>query len=386
MTAERVVNNDVTGILKPADGGFIPPVPEEDIERYLYERYTDQGGSWKRKLYYAMKPMLPRPVQIALRRRYVSVQAQSAFPAWPIEPVVVNAVNAFKKRQVDVQGVLHWLGYWPKGYRFAFVLTHDVEWDSGLRRAPDLAAIEQSLGFSSSWNLVPERYPIDWSIVDKLRAQGSEIGLHGLKHDGRLFQSRRMFDRRMEKINGYARDWKATGFRSPSTLRNVDWMKTMQFDYDSTFPDTDPYEPQPGGCCSIWPYFLGSMVELPMTMPQDHTLFEILKQTDIGIWKQKAEWLAEQGGIVVINVHPDYMLTDERLRFFEEFLRMMKTMPGMWHVLPKDAAQWWRERHATGLRIQDGVPVLSGPGAARAVVMRTELRNWEYADRTCATA
>jgi len=281
MNAPDEVRGGIIDILKPLEGDFTPPLGEEDIDRYLFERYIEQGGSWKRKLYYAVKPLVPRAVQIALRRRYLETQAQTTFPSWPIEPVVVNTLQAFKRRQLAARSAFHWIGFWPKGYHFACVITHDVEWDTGLRRAPDLLRLEQTLGFHSSWNLVPERYPIDMSIVEDLRAHGSEIGIHGLRHDGRLFQSLSLFRTRMEKINAYARDWKAVGFRSPSTLRNADWMTEMSFVYDSSFPDTDPYEPQPGGCCTIWPYFLGKMVELPMTMPQDHTLFEIHQMTDI---------------------------------------------------------------------------------------------------------
>jgi hypothetical protein len=386
MIPTNSVRGGVIDILNPVVGDSLVPLASEHIDRYLFERYVNQGGSWKRKLYYAMKPLLPRPVQIALRRRYVKIQAQAGFPAWPIEPIVVDTVRSLKRRHLDAQRCFHWIGYWPKGHRFAFVITHDVEWDSGLRRAPVLTALERSMGFCSSWNLVPERYPVDWSIVEHLREQGCEIGIHGLKHDGRLFQSRRVFEKRMKKIYEYADAWKASGFRSPSTLRNAEWMAEMRFAYDSSFPDTDPYEPQPGGCCTIWPYFLGAMVELPMTMPQDHTLFEILSMTDISTWRQKAEWIAEHGGIVVVNVHPDYMLTDGRLKLFEDLLRFMKTMPGMWHVLPREAAEWWRERHATQLQIVNGTPVLVGPAAHRAVIVRTELRDGRCVDVPCDPA
>jgi hypothetical protein len=372
-------HSTLTALLKPP-AGTLPLDEGEGIARYLYEQYVDTTGGWKRKLYYALKPVIPRPIQIALRRRYVAVQAAATFPAWPVESVIVDAADAALRKRLAVEPVLHRIGFWPKGFRFAFVITHDVEWDAGLRRAPDLAAVERSLGFISSWNLVPERYPIDWSIVERLRNEGNEIGIHGLKHDGKLFQSRGTFDRRMKKIDEYARTWGAQGFRSPSTLRNASWMAAMRFAYDSSFPDTDPYEPQPGGCCTIWPYFLGSMVELPMTMPQDHTLFEILKHTDIDTWKKKAEWIAHHGGIVVVNVHPDYMLTDDRLRHFEELLRFMKTLQGMWHVLPREAAEWWRARHATELRVEEGVPVMSGPAAGRASIVRTEIREGKRSD------
>ena len=226
------------------------------------------------------------------------VQAETTFPAWPVEPLLVTKVDAYlRATSAGRMPKCHRIAYWPGNARAAFVITHDVEWDAGLRRAPALAALEKELGFTSCWNLVPERYPIDWGIVDELRKGGFEIGIHGLKHDGKLFQSRSLFSQRLQAIHEYARSWGAEGFRSPSTLRNAEWMTAMQFKYDSSFPDTDPYEPQTGGCCSIWPYFLGSMVELPLTLPQDHTLFEILQHRDIGVWKEKMEWLLLHGGV-----------------------------------------------------------------------------------------
>ena len=59
--------------------------------------------------------------------------------------------------------------------------------------------------------------------------------------------------------------------------RNADWMPELGCLYDSSFPDTYPFEPQAGGCCSIFPFFLGDLVELPITLVQDHTMWEILR-------------------------------------------------------------------------------------------------------------
>jgi hypothetical protein len=116
--------------------------------------------------------------------------------------------------------------------------------------------------------------------------------------------------------------------------------------YDSSFPDTDPFEPQPGGCCSILPYFLGDVVELPITLAQDHTLFEILREPDISLWRDKATWIAEHGGLVNVVVHPDYLLDDDRLRRYEELLAFLTSMEGGWHALPREVASWWRRRAA----------------------------------------
>lgn len=362
-------------LLKVSAGIPEPPQLSPPIEEYLYERYVQDTHGWKRRVYYALKPVIPRTIQLALRQRFTAVQAAAAFPAWPIEPVLTKAIDTYLRSLLQHAAEVPRLSFWPDGNRFAFALTHDVEMDAGLRRAPALAALEQKLGFVSSWNLVPERYPIDWQIVDRLRADGFEIGVHGLKHDGRLFHSRAVYEKRLAKIHAYARQWGASGFRSPSTLRNAAWMTELKFEYDSSFPDTDPYEPQAGGCCSIWPYFIGEVVELPLTMPQDHTLFEILNQHDISTWREKVEWIASHGGLVVLNVHPDYMLESARFAFYEEFLHFMKSQNGMWHVRPREISRWWRDRNRSEIRDTGIGLMVEGPAAARASIVRHVLRD-----------
>ncbi|MEI6336468.1 MAG: hypothetical protein WCS87_18070 [Methylococcaceae bacterium] len=348
---------------------------EEPLERFLYEDYVVDNAAWKRQLYYALKPLIPRAIQIWLRQHYVASLNTQQFPAWPIETRTLDLITRSVENMLQVTNLAPLFGIapWPTGSRFAFCITHDIEWDAGLRRAPALLEVEQRVGVVSSWNLVPERYPIDWRIVEELRKAGGEIGIHGLHHDGRLFQSKRIFLSRLKKIEQYAQEWGAVGFRSPSCLRNPEWMKLMGFEYDSSFPDTDPYEPQPGGCCHVWPYFLGSMVELPLTIPQDHTLYEILGHKDLSLWDQKADWIERVGGLVLINVHPDYITSTWRLRQYEEFLCRMKQRAHMWHALPKDIAQWWRSRDASTLVIKDGKPEIIGSLANNAAVARLTL-------------
>ena len=66
-------------------------------------------------------------------------------------------------------------------------------------------------------------------------------------------------------------------------------------------------QPFPGGTGSIWPFIAGKFVELPYTMPQDHTLFYVLKEKGINIWKKKAEWIVKNHGMVLVLTHPDYL-------------------------------------------------------------------------------
>ena len=110
-------------------------------------------------------------------------------------------------------------------------------------------------------------------------------------------------------------------------------------------------------------------------MPQDHTLFEILGHTDISVWKVKADWIEEHSGLVLINVHPDYMDSPGRLVLYEEFLAHMKKQRGMWHALPRDVARWWRERDGSSLVEEDRRLVVKGPAAGRATVIKTTLEN-----------
>ena len=319
------------------------------VEHFLHERYRDPGaGSWARNAYYTLKPLLPRRAQLALRRTYAPRQARRAFPAWPIEPVLVERcerelltrVRAAPERRVAL------VNPWPRRHRFAAILTHDVEGPAGIENVLRVIELERSYGFVSSWNFVAEWYPIPDGLFDAVRAAGCEIGLHGIRHDGRLFRDRSHFEAELSRIAHYARAWQAVGFRSPATHRNAEWMAELPVDYDSSFPDTDPFEPMAGGCCSILPFFFGDVVELPITLVQDHTLFEILREPGIDRWIDKSAWIMRHHGLVNIIVHPDYVVSAQRLARYEAFLEFLAGTEGGWHALPRDVATWWRQRAA----------------------------------------
>jgi hypothetical protein len=301
------------------------------------------------RAFYTLKPALPRSLQLALRRAYAHRQARRRFPAWPIEPILVDHEDHELRRRVreSVDARLTILESWPDGHRFAAILTHDVEGPEGVANIPIVQAIERRHGFVSSWNFVAEWYPIPPGLFDDLRAGGCEIGLHGIHHDGSLFRSRESFEAALPKIRRYLAEWQAVGFRSPATHRNADWMPELGCLYDSSFPDTDPFEPQAGGCCSIHPFFIGGLVELPITLVQDHTLFEILRRRSIDLWIQKSDWIIRHRGLINVIVHPDYLLTQERLKLYEAFLIHLRERIDRdrgWHALPREIATWWRTR------------------------------------------
>lgn len=322
----------------------------EDDDHFRFERYQGEGRqSGLLRAFYLVKPAIPRRAQLALRRLYARRQARRAFPAWPIEPLLVDRQREELRRRVreSRDGRITIVDFWPRGRRFAAILTHDVEGPAGVANIPAVRALERRHGFVSSWNFVAEDYLIPDGVFEALRDEGCEVGLHAIHHDGRLFRDRESFVSQLPKIHAYLERWGAVGFRSPATHRNAEWMPELGCLYDSSFPDTDPFEPQSGGCCSILPFFIGPLVELPITLTQDHTLFEILRERSIRLWVEKSDWLIQERGLVNVIVHPDYLLTAERLQLYEEFLVYLRERIdrlGGWHALPRDVAGWWRAR------------------------------------------
>lgn len=344
--------------------------PHADDRHYLEERYRgpSSGRSLPMSAYYSVKPLLPRRLQIAMRRLYAKRQMRTEFPRWPIEPLLVERRRAALRAELERRGTerMPTIADWPEGRRFAAILTHDVEGAAGVANVRRIIEIERRHGFVSSWNFVAEWYPIEAGLFEHVRAAGCEIGLHAIKHDCKLFESRAQFESELPAIHRYLAEWDAAGFRSPATHRNPDWMPELGALYDSSFPDTDPFEPQSGGCCSILPFFLGDLVELPITLVQDHTLWEILRQDTIDHWTRKSDWIVANGGLVNLITHPDYLDTPARLRMYEEFLEYLAVQRDGWHALPRDVAAWWRTRAELRL-VEDGDDTrIEGEGAERA--------------------
>lgn len=202
----------------------------------------------------------------------------------------------------------------PNGHRFAAVLTHDSRDSQASETSPAFLEVERRHGMVSSWNFVARWYPIPAGIFEQVRSAGCEVGLHGIRHDGRLFADRASFEANLPLIHRYLAEWGVVGFRSPATHRNADWMSELGCLYDSSFPDTAPFEPQGGDCCSILPFFIDHLVELPIALVQDHTAWEILRRDPLELWTQKTEWIARHHGLVNVIVHPDYAVSDGDVR------------------------------------------------------------------------
>jgi hypothetical protein len=352
---------------------ILPFDPDELVANLRAERYRGDpeehpAGHGARRAYYSLRPLMPRRLQLALRRAFTRVQERASFPRWPVEPALHDLIDLVTALLVEVAGPhVPCIAPWPAGRRWALVLTHDVETAAGRDAIERVRAVERAAGVRSSWNLVPERYEVPDALVERLRREGCEVGVHGLRHDGRDLESLETLEQRLPEMRRWAERWGAAGFRSPATHRRWEWMPRLGFDYDSSYPDTDPYEPMPGGCCTWLPFFNDDLVELPITLPQDHTTFVILRR-DESLWRRKADVLRERGGMALLIVHPDYMLDDARLEAYERFLAAFRDDPEVWIALPGEVAAWWRRRAATALHPLDGQWVASGPAMVEVAV------------------
>jgi predicted glycosyltransferase len=329
-------------------------------------------------LYYRIKPFVPLAARMTVRRWFALRQRARARDVWPILP-------GSETPPAD------WPG-WPEGKQFALVLTHDVEGRTGLARCRQLMELEMRLGFRSSFNLVPEgEYQVSSDLREELVRNGFEVGVHDLHHDGKLYQSRRDFPEKAKRINHYLKAWGASGFRSAFMHNNLDWLHELDISYDASTFDTDPFEPQPKGRNTIFPFWVpnpgevtrdacrvtrtnesrftnhGSpttdslvachpshvtrdgYVELPYTLPQDSTMFLLLQENSADLWKRKLDWIAQHGGMVLLDTHPDYMAMNGPRRqawkypvdFYEELLRYIRSnyAGDYWHALPREVAQ-----------------------------------------------
>src|SRR6516165_5975103 len=366
----------VASVWRDREGNIVLPFdPGEMMRRFWSETYRAVGrsplggaaSSAAMRGYYLARPAIPRPVQLRLRRMLTNVQSRSSFPAWPMEDSLHSLYAWLLALVAELAGhPVPFVHPWPDGKSWALVLTHDVETAAGYRDMELLRSLERERGYRSSWNFVGGRYPVDDGRLRVLRDEGCEVGVYGLLHDGRDLGSRRLMERRLPAMREFAERWDAIGFRSPSTQRDWELMPTLGFGYDSSYTDTDPYEPQPGGCCTYWPYFNQAMVELPITLPQDHTIFFILQHSGPDIWLEKARFLRDRQGMALLLTHPDYAHDRRVADGYRTLLEEFQHDDTAWRTVPREVAAWWRDRDASTIGRAGDAWSVEGPAAGRA--------------------
>jgi hypothetical protein len=284
---------------------------------------------------------------------------------------------------------LPFIWFWPEGWPACAVITHDVETAEGRDFSGRLMDLNDSHGIKTSFQVVPEeRYEVSESYLNEIRNRGFEINIHDLNHDGRLFSSRQKFLSRVATINAYGKRFTAAGFRSGALYRNLEWMDALQFEYDMSVPSVARLDPQPGGCCTIMPYFVGDLLELPVTTVQDYSLFHILGQYSIDLWKQQMQAILEGNGLINTIVHPDYLLekrAEEVYRQLLVYLSELRSAGRLWIALPNQVNHWWRCRAKMRLVVDKGTWRIEGQGGDRARIAFARLEDGRVSYRLAGT-
>lgn len=362
----------------------LPFDPQQVVNCLQRERYVDNATNASRAfrtLYYAARPAMRVGVRKYIQQLYFRGREKTPFPQWPVDTTVENLVEhllvlAMKSRNLKR---LPFIWFWPDGAPTCTTISHDVETDTGLEYCTHLMDLDDSFGIKSSFPLIPEkRYAVSELTLRSIRARGFEINVHDLNHDGNLFRDRDEFLRRAQRINQYARQFGATGFRSGAMYRNVDWFDALEFSYDMSIPNVAHLDPQRGGCCTVLPFYIGKMVELPVTTTQDYSLFHILNDYSTRLWKEQISRIRERHGLISVIVHPDYIIEQSARRVYEElleFLSELRSRGETWIARSGEVASWWRLRSELNLVRERDSWRIEGEGSERARLAYAVLSN-----------
>jgi len=361
---------------------LLPFNPTEVINNLRLERYA-RNYNWSelrsgtrllRDLYYFARPWMSVDIRKHIQRAYIRGWQEIAFPCWPVDTTVERIsdqvlLSSMRARNIDK---VPFVWFWPDGARSAVVMTHDVETQTGHDFCGDLMAVDDSFGVKASFQLVPEgSYKVSDSLLQDIRDHGFEVNIQDLNHDGRLFCNRQEFLRRAAKINQYGRRYDAKGFRSAVLYRNLNWYHALDFSYDMSAPNVAHLDPQRGGCCTVLPFFVGDILEIPLTTTQDYMLFHLLGDYSLNLWKAQTEAILERNGLISFLVHPDYVVEKRARGVYRDllcFLRNLSSQERLWFALPGEVDQWWRDRSKMRIVNQAGQWRIEGPGAERAVL------------------
>jgi hypothetical protein len=294
-----------------------------------------------------------------------------------VEQIMENLVKlTLKSRGLDR---LPFIWFWPDGAMAAAMVTHDVETAGGRDFCPQLMDIDDHYGIKTSFQVIPEeRYAVPERYLEEIRRRGFEVNVHDLNHDGLLFNDFAEFQRRAKAINQYGVSFKARGFRSAVLYRNPDWLNLLHFEYDMSMPNVAHLDPQRGGCCTVFPYFIGNVLEIPVTATQDYSLLHILCEYSLNLWKSQIAMILDRHGIMSFIIHPDYIAPKREQRVYQDLLEHLSELrktAGLWVTLPGKLSDWWRQRNRMRLVESGGGWEIVGEGRERARIAFASLED-----------
>ena len=369
------------------DGPLLPFNLAEVAGNLRYERYRSRTGGpvgrqWLNeaadRVYYSIRPWLSVRVRKHLQRFRIRGWQRILFPRWPVDATVDELMRTTMGALLQATGVarIPFVWFWPDGLKSCTMLTHDVEGRRGLDFCQELMDLDDRFGMKASYQLIPEGSEGAWRYASQIRERGYEVNLHDLNHDGHLYRERSLFLERARRINEHLQQQRCDGFRSGAMYREQAWYDAFGFQFDMSVPSVAHLEPQQGGCCTVMPYFIGGILELPLTTVQDYSLFFILDDYSTRLWQNQIALILEQNGLVSIITHPDYLAGDQERRVYTELLQLLAQLRhrgDTWIATPGEINRWWRQRREMSLAPAGNAWRVDGAGSERARVAYASL-------------
>ena len=141
-------------------------------------------------------------------------------------------------------------------------------------------------------------------------------------------------------------------------------------------PNVGHLDAQTGGCCTVLPYFVGKILEIPVTVTQDYSLFHILGSYSTSLWEEQCRMILAGHGLISVIVHPDYIIhkkANNTYRRLLAHLAYLREKLFVWSTTPREINNWWRTR--SGLKLIAGEERwrIEGEGHQRARIAYAHL-------------
>jgi peptidoglycan/xylan/chitin deacetylase (PgdA/CDA1 family) len=355
------------------------------LERYAIDHNLNGTQPLSRKAlrfaYYSLRPMFTVPIRRHIQKVYLRGWENRPFPHWPVDTTVENILESCLAMGMQTNGVseIPFIWFWPEGAKGCALMTHDVETTVGRDFSAKLMDINDEYGIKASFQVVPEkRYDVPESYLSSIRDRGFEVAVQDLNHDGHLYSTRDEFLRRAELIRKYRKQFRATGFRAAILYRNLDWLPELDFSYDMSVPNVAHLDPQAGGCCTLFPYYIGKTLEIPVTTTQDYSLFHIIGEYTLDLWKKQSSLILGKNGLMNFIIHPDYIADEKPRQTYRDllaYLSELRAEQNVWIPLPHEVDEWWRARGEMQLVEEGGALRIAGAGSERARIAYARLEN-----------
>lgn len=333
-----------------------------EYNRLMYDR-MDEKPSWRFRLITRM-PFSYRLIPSSVRNRFFKAkEGIASLREEVLGPVEFLRSLFLASLVIASNDPIPTIGFWRRGKSYGLAVSHDVETRLGLEDgAARLIEVEKELGIRSTWNIPSDRYPLSSQLLIALGENG-EVGGHDTKHDGRLFFASnkdklsrvRRCKERLELLSRRP----VRGFRAPLLQHSrglVEALEKAGFLYDSSMPSWEPLSPtslKPHGIGTVFPLVISGLVEIPVSLPQDHQLMRVGGLGVSGAVDRLLEasrWIKKTGGACVLLVHPDYEFGQQEGR--EEYLRLLGSFssdPACDIMTLGEMARWWIYRQESSI-------------------------------------